>query len=155
MEKYSVREVVEQAVRTEKLGYEFYTSMMLRFADNKPLQEFFGGLAKQEKEHEKVFLALEGTIKNDESTDWEEVSLYLRAIVESEFFLGKNKSLPGLEQVRTIREAVTFAIGFEKETLLYFYALQEVVQEKDIVGKIIAEEKSHIIALRNFEQSLT
>ena len=57
MERYSVREVVEQAVRTEKLGFEFYTSMMQRFAENKPLQEFFGSLAEQEKEHERVFLA--------------------------------------------------------------------------------------------------
>lgn len=154
MEKYSVREVVEQAVRTEKLGYDYYTSMMQRFADNKPLQEFFGGLAKMEKEHEKVFLSLEETIQDDEPADWEEVALYLRAIVESEFFLGKNKSLPALEQVRTIRDAVRFAIGFEKETLLYFYALQEVVKEKDIVGKIIAEEKSHVIALGKFELEL-
>jgi rubrerythrin len=155
MEKYSVREVVEQAVRTEKLGYEFYTSMMQRFADNKPLQEFFGSLANKEKEHEQVFLALEGTIVDDEPADWEEVSLYLRAIVESEFFLGKNKSLPALEQVKTIRDAVTFAIGFEKETLLYFYALKDVVQEKDAVEKIIAEERSHIIALGKFELGLT
>jgi len=154
MEKYSVREVVEQAVRTEKLGYGFYTSMMQRFADNKPLQEFFGSLAEKEKEHEQVFLALEETIRDDEPTDWEEVSLYLRAIVESEFFLGKNKSLPGLEQVKTIQDAVTFAIGFEKETLLYFYALQEIVKEKDIVWKIITEEKSHVVALRKFQRGL-
>lgn len=154
MEKYSVREVVEQAVRTEKLGYEFYTSMMQRFTENKPLQEFFGSLANKEKEHEQIFLALEGTVKDDAPTDWEEVSLYLRAIVESEFFLGTNKSLLALEQVRSIRDAVTYALGFEKETLLYFYALREVVQEKDIVGKIIAEEKSHIIALRKFELGL-
>lgn len=154
MENYSVREVVEQAVRTEKLGYEFYTSMMRRFADNKPLQEFFTGLANKEKEHEQIFLALEETVKDDAPTDWEEVSLYLRAIVESEFFLGKNKSLPALEQVRSIRDAVKFALGFEKETLLYFYALQEVVQEKNVVGKIITEEKSHIIALKNFERGL-
>lgn len=154
MEKYSAREVVEQAVRTEKLGFEFYTSMMQRFIDNKPLQEFFGNLAEQEKEHERVFLALEEALQDDGAADWEEVSLYLRAVVESEFFLGKNKSLPALEQVKTVRDAVKFAIGFEKETLLYFYALQEVVKEKDLVGKIIAEERSHIIALGKFELSL-
>ncbi|MBA4373446.1 MAG: hypothetical protein C0402_11375 [Thermodesulfovibrio sp.] len=154
MEKYSVREVVEQAVRTEKLGFEFYTSMMQRFIDNQPLQEFFGSLAEQEKEHERIFLALEGSIQDDGATDWEEVSLYLRAIVESEFFLGKNKSLPALEQVKTVRDAVKFAIGFEKETLLYFYAVKDTVKEKAIVEKIIAEERSHIIALGKFELGL-
>ena len=155
MEKYSVREVVEQAVRTEKLGYEFYTSMMQRFSKNAPLQEFFGGLAAKEKEHEQIFLALENTITDDEPVDWEEVSLYLRAIVESEFFLGKNKSLPALEQVKTVKDALTFAIGFEKETLLYFYSVKDAVREKNVVDKIIAEERSHIVALVKFERELT
>lgn len=154
MEKYSVREVVEQAVRTEKLGYEFYTSMMQRFSKNAPLQEFFGGLAAKEKEHEQIFLALENTITDDEPVDWEEVSLYLRAIVESEFFLGKNKSLPALEQVKTVKDALAFAIGFEKETLLYFYSVRDAVREKNVVEKIIAEERSHIVALVKFEREL-
>ncbi|GBE38216.1 hypothetical protein BMS3Bbin08_00819 [bacterium BMS3Bbin08] len=84
----------------------------------------------------------------------EEVSRYLRAIVESEFFLGKDKFLPLLEQVKTTMEAVTCALGFEKETLLYFYVLRDVVGEKDIVGSIIEEEKTHIRQLSEMKREL-
>ncbi len=154
MEKYSIREVVEQAVRTEKLGFDFYTAMTLRFPEDKGLNDLFGKLASKELEHEKKFSDLRDTLKGEEPAGWEEVSEYLRAIVESEFFLGKKKALPSLEHVRTVPEAVNFAIGFEKETLLYFYCIRDVIKEKNVVDVIIEEEKSHIIMLHKFDQGL-
>jgi rubrerythrin len=48
---------------------------------------------------------------------------------------------------------VQFAIGFEKETLLYFYGLLGSVKEKEIVEEIINEEKSHIKWLTAFKES--
>ena len=89
-------------------------------------------------------------MKDEGEVDWEEVSKYLRAIVESEFFLGKGKSLPSLDKVKTVAEAVSFAMGFEKETLLYFYAVRDVISLKDIVSQIIDEERSHIVWLSKF-----
>jgi len=154
MEKYSIREVIEQAVRTEKLGYDFYIAMSLRFSESKGLEELFGKLAAKEREHQKTFSDLLGVVADDKAVDWDEVSEYLRAIVESEFFLGRDKSLPALEHVNTVRDAVRFAIGFEKETLLYFYAVRDAVREKEIVDRIIAEERSHIIWLGKFEMGL-
>lgn len=154
MENYSINEVLEQAVQTEKLGYEFYTSMAKRFAENEELGKLFDTLALKERSHEKRFQDLKETVKDDKLTDWYEVSKYLRVIVESEFFIGKEKSLPSLGHVTTISDAVEFALGFEKETLLYFYALRDVVQEKNAVDEIISEEKSHIAWLGNFKSTL-
>jgi len=154
MENYSINEVLEQAVQTEKLGYEFYTSMAKRFAENEELRKLFDTLALKERSHEKRFQDLKETVKDDKLTDWYEVSKYLRVIVESEFFIGKEKSLPSLEHVASVSDAVKFALGFEKETLLYFYALRDVVQEKNAVDEIITEEKSHIAWLGNFKNTL-
>lgn len=144
MERFSVSEVVEQAVQTERLGYEFYTVIAKRFRENERLKNLFEMLAAKEQEHEKTFSELKGKIEDEEIQGWEEVSQYLRAIVESEFFLGRNKSLPSLEHVKTAADAVNFALGFEKETLLYFYILRDVIGKKEIVDKIIHEEKSHV-----------
>lgn len=154
MEKFSIREVVAQAVQTEKLGYEFYTVMAKRFKENEKLKNLFEMLAVKEQQHEKRFSELKSKIKDEEIENWEEVSQYLRAIVESEFFLGKNKSLPLLEHVKTVVDAVNFAIGFEKETLLYYHNLKDVVKEKEILNEIISEEKQHIIWLHEFKRSL-
>jgi len=155
MEKFSIREVVEQAVRTERLGYEFYTSMANRFEKEEGLKSLFETLADKELVHEKTFLELKGMIGDEEPEKWEEISEYMRAIVESEFFLGKNKALPSLEQVKTAEDAVNFAMGFEKETLLHFYGLRDAVREKDMVDEIINEERSHIMWLAKFSKTFT
>jgi rubrerythrin len=154
MEEYSINEVLEQAVQTEKLGYEFYASMAERFAENEELKKLFDTLALKERSHEKRFSDLKDKVRDDKLVDWNEVSKYLRVIVESEFFIGKEKSLPSLEHVATVSDAVKFALGFEKETLLYFYAVRDVVQEKNVVDEIISEEKSHIAWLGKFKSGL-
>lgn len=153
MERFSIREVVEQAVRTERLGYEFYTTIAKRFEKNDALKRLFETLASKELIHEKMFLELKEMMGGQEPEAWADVSEYMRAIVESEFFLGREKSLPSLDHVKTVEDAVRFAIGFEKETLLYFYGLRDAVQEKDVVDEIINEEKSHIMWLAKFKDA--
>ena len=153
MERFSIGEVIEQAVQAERLGYKFYNSMASRFEKNVDFRKLFETLAQKELRHEKVFSEIKGMTGEKEPEGWDEVSPYLRAIVESEFFLGEDKSLPGLERVKTIEDAVRFAMGFEKETLLYFYEIRNVVKEKDIVDEIINEEKSHIMWLSKFRET--
>jgi len=153
MEKYSISEVIEQAVQTERLGYQFSTTMAERFKHDNGLKKLFETLAAKEKVHEKRFSELKEITGRVEPEGWEEASQYLRAIVESEFFLGKHKSLPDLKQVHTVETAVDFAMGFEKETLLYFHAIRDVVKEKDVVDEIINEEKSHIMWLSRFRET--
>ncbi len=154
MEKYSVREAVAQAVQAEKLGFQFYTSMAGRFRADEGLNSLFTILAAKELQHEKTFSELLGILKDQEPAGWEEAEQYLRAIVESEFFLGKNKSLPSMEKVKTVEDAVSFAVGFEKDTLLYFYGIRDAVKEKEVVDEIINEERSHIRWLNRFRQGL-
>jgi rubrerythrin len=153
MEKFSVREVIEQAVQTEKLGYEFYVEMANRFKKDEKLKKLFETLAAKERLHEKMFKELKDIISDEEPENWDEASQYMRAIVESEFFLGKNKSLLSLKHLKTREDAVNFALGFEKETLLYFYSLRDVVREKEILDEIISDERSHIKWLDGFKKS--
>ncbi|MDP2277047.1 MAG: ferritin family protein [Nitrospirota bacterium] len=155
MEKFSISEAIEQAVQTERLGYQFYSSMAKKFEKNESFKKLFDTLAQKELRHEKTFSELKEITGDDEPEGWDEASQYLRAIVESEFFLGRNKSLPSLEHVKSIGDVVNFAMGFEKETLLYFYEIRNVIKEKDIVDEIINEEKSHIMWLSRFKGSFT
>ncbi len=154
MEKFSIREVLEQAVQTEKLGYQFYTAMVARFKDHEKLVKLFGTLAEKELRHEKTYSEMRDMVGDAEPDGWEEMSHYLRAIVESEFFMGKNKSLPAMEGIKTVKDAVNYALEFEKETLLYFYGVRDAVREKELVDEIINEEKSHIMWLNSFKNAL-
>lgn len=156
MNKYSINEILEMAVRTETLGYQFYTNMAEKFKKDDGLVKLFSTLASKEKVHEKTFTDLQAKVAKQgaEPVEWEEVSNYMRAFVESEFFLGKGKALPSMEHLKTVRDAVTFALGFEKETLLYFYELRSLVKEKEVVDEVINEEKSHIRWLDSFRTGL-
>lgn len=154
MEKFSIREVIGQAVQTEKLGYQFYTTMAEKFKkENEGLNKLFTTLAEKELTHEKTFSDLLEVIGDTEPEGWEDISQYMRAIAESEFFLGKNKSLPSMEGIKNVEGAINFAIGFEKETLLYFLEIKDAVKEKEIVDEIINEERSHIRWLTTFKSS--
>jgi rubrerythrin len=157
MNKYSIDEVMEMAVQTEKLGYQFYTSMSDKFKTDAGLVKLFTTLASKEKQHEKTFAGLRDMVakKGTEPVQWEEVSNYMRAFVESEFFLGRGKALPAMDHIKTVDDAVKFAIGFEKETLLYFMELRLIVKEKEVVDEVINEEKSHIMWLDSFKRGLT
>ena len=150
----SISEIIEQAVQTEKLGFQFYSSMAEKFTDDEKINKLFGLLALKEQEHEKTFLSLMDNISKQSTEDWEEVCKYMRAIVESEFFLGTNKSLPSLDHITSASAAVKFAISFEKETLLYFYNMKDVISGSDVINSIIDEEKSHIVWLSDYERGL-
>jgi rubrerythrin len=155
MNKYNISEIIEMAIRTERLGYQFYTSIAEKFKKDTALVDLFTKLASKEKVHEKTFSELQDLVAKSgpEPVEWEEVSNYMRAFVESQFFLGKGKSLPSMDHIKTVKDAVQFALGFEKETLLYFMELRKIVKEKEMVDEIINEEKSHIMWLAVFQNA--
>ncbi|RME66177.1 MAG: hypothetical protein D6778_05130 [Nitrospirae bacterium] len=150
MAQYSIREVIEQAIRTEQLGMKFYQEMAERFKDNQEIKDLFETLATKEKLHEERFKELKDLLGEEEPEGWDEVSEYMRAIVESEFFLGSEKSLAKIKSISTYQEAVEYALGFEKETLVYYIGIRKTIKEKDILDEIINEEQSHIMWLNRF-----
>ena len=154
MENYNIDEIIEQAIQTEKLGYAFYTRMADKFEKDEKMKELFNTMASKEQEHEKAFIALRENAEEEIFENWAEVSQYLRAIVESEFFLGKDKSLPSMENLQSIEDAVRFAISFEKDTLLYFHSLRDLVHKKEVIDEIIDEERKHIVWLNKFKKEL-
>ncbi|UCG77916.1 MAG: hypothetical protein JSV21_10140 [Nitrospirota bacterium] len=152
MEGFSILEAVEMAVQTEKLGYDFYSSMAEKYEKEKELVELFSTLAKKEKVHEQRFSELKEIIGEEEPEEWGTVAEYMRAMVESAFFLGKDKAMMHIQNIQDVQAAVSFAIAFEKETLLFFHGIKDVVKEKDIIDEIINEEKSHIMWLVRFRK---
>ena len=52
----------------------------------------------------------------------------------------------GAEEVTDEKEAVRMAIGFEKETLLFYYGLRDSIYaaDREYIDKVVDEEKGHI-----------
>jgi rubrerythrin len=154
MERFSIIEVIEQAIQTEGLGHEFYNKMASRFKDHEQLQRLFDTLALKELQHKNTFIELKDMTGEDEPEGWEEVKPYFRAMTESAFFLGRFKSLPSMEGIRTPADALRLAINFEKETILYFLGMRDAVKEREVVDEIIREERSHIVWLSRLEDEV-
>lgn len=150
MEDYSAKEVVEMAIRTERLGAQYYNELSERFKDNKEFYELFSKLGEREIEHERIFTKLKDSLPDEEYEGWADVSEYLRAYVQSAFFIGRDKSLPHMSGIQNVNAAMRLALSFERETLLYFYGLRDGIKNKEIVDEIIKEEKGHVFWISRY-----
>ncbi|MDH5185439.1 MAG: ferritin family protein [bacterium] len=156
---YSAVEVIEMAIKTEEAGKTFYGGVA-KNTDNAKLKELFAFLAGEEEKHKQVFSDLYQTIKESPASvpyDWAEMSLYLKAITDSKFFLGKDKAINLVKEAKTPEQALDFALGFERDTMLFYTEIMTIVSEKnrDLIAKIVAQEKSHIRQLQALKEGLT
>ncbi len=155
---FSGEEIIGMAVKTEETGYAFYQQAGEN-ASTKKLKDLFGFLAKEELKHKETFLGLKDVIGEKAQgvpVDWDELSLYIKAMTDSSLFLGGDKNINLAVKASNEKETVDFAMKFEKDTLLFFYELKDLVKtvNKPVIEKIISEEKEHIKKLAEMKKAL-
>ena len=156
---FSIREVIEMAVTTERSGQAFYQNAS-KLARQNDLKELFQYLAEEEEKHLKTFQDFHNTLKEKPETtpyNWEEAKLYLEALVDSEFFASPEKAINLAKEAKDELEVIYAAIEFEKDTLLFFYQILEMIKsrEQELVKKIIEQEKKHIQRLSTVKSKLS
>jgi len=146
----SEQEVFSMAMEIEKSGKAFYTTMIANAPDNMT-KELFEYLAGEEQRHYDYFYKLSKESGNIiiQTDDWEDISEYIKATTDSRFFIGEDKAIKAAKDAKDVLEAINIAIGFEKDTLLFFYELLNVTPEgsKKAAQAIVDEEKKHIMLL--------
>ena len=155
---FSGDEIIEMAVRTEATGYEFYT-LAKENARTAELKDLFNYLAEEELKHKATYEGMTDVIgepAQGHPVDWDEVGEYVQAMVNSSFFLGGDKNINMAAKAGNDEEAVDFALGFEKDTLLFFYQLRDLVKpvNKPVIEKIIKQEQLHIQRLSAIKAKL-
>jgi len=159
MATYSVNEIIEMAVQIERNGYAFYHEATKRKDLDDKAREFIAFLRDQELNHEKTFLNLrdDADIQVLElSQDWDMVSAYLSSIIEGRLFNNENSAIKAASEAKDLAAVVDHAITFEKDTLLYFHAINDVVvnpKAKDALRRIINEEVSHVLKLNDYKKA--
>lgn len=148
MAVFRAADIIELALELEKNGEAYYRSVADK-ARNARVKELFEDLAYQETLHYKTFEKLGQTAWDKplmSPEQWQEYLDYLQATVQSAFFEGQDKALAAADKAVTEQQALQMAIEFEKETLLFFHDLRDLVPagEKATVLQIIAEEKAHL-----------
>ena len=156
---FSMREVIEMAIAMERSGQAFYQNAS-KLARENSLKELFQYLAEEEEKHLKTFQDFYNTLKEKPEItpyNWEEAKLYLEALVDSKFFASPEKAINLAKEAKDELEVINSAMNFEKETLLFFYQILEMIksQEQELVKKIIEQEKKHIQRLSTMKSKLS
>ncbi len=145
--KFSGEEIVKLAVEIEKQGQKFYEIAAARVTDPE-IKSIFEFLAGEEKQHISDFEKLGETLPRDFTPNESyvgEYGDYIKALIDNHVFNHDNieKFLP---DISVPREALAVAFRFEKDSILIFQELYNVVDDKgkEVLGKLIEQEKQHI-----------
>ncbi len=151
---FNADEIFEIAEQIERNGARFYrqAAKMTEASQN---QELLLDLAQMEDEHLKTFAAMRADISKQEQItmldpvfDPEgEVALYLRAMADGKVFNVNMEPSEVLTGKEAMEEILQIAIGKEKDSVVFYVGMKEMVPEKfgkSKIEDIIKEEMSHI-----------
>lgn len=151
---FNADEVLAMAERIERNGIRFYTAAARGI---KKYQVLFARLAQEEARHEAIFAAMRQKLplKERETTSYDpggQNGLYLQAMADRAVF--KKGVYPGLKKGPAeagLAEVIDTAIGNEKDSIVFYVGLRELVPAnlgRNRISAIIAEEYGHIAFLR-------
>lgn len=143
-------EALKWALEIEKNGEVFYDQVTAESTDP-GVKALFEDLAAQERRHYQVFQQMLERVKPEPDLSsvgvrYEEYQAYLQVALDNALFAGPDKGLTLARQAQDRETALRAAMGFEKDTLLFFYDLREMMSEAErgTISDVILEEKSHL-----------
>lgn len=143
-----IREVIEVAIETEKLGRIFYEKMARVFDKEQEISELFSKLADDESIHERIFRSLLTETPGFADPQRKDESLsFLKVMVLPEMLLNDETLGDRLLDIRTREDALYRALRLEKDTYAYYDAMRDLLGNHKSLDRIIKEEKRHITKL--------
>ncbi len=134
-------DAVSAAVEIERRGHAFYLAVRDKASGED--KEFFNFMAGEEKRHEGIFSSMlerVGGLPLPAGSNDEEYLLYVRALLDSHtLFMPKDGE-------SALADPFGQAMRFEKDTLVFFMALEEMVppSEARFVRECADEERRHL-----------
>ncbi len=148
--KFNADEILQMAMQIERNGGVFYR----KAAENNPSgRDMLLKIARQEDEHLALFeeMRKELTPQELEATVFDpngQSSLYLKTMADGHVFDLRGKDpASNLRGDESLDEILDRAIQAEKESILFFVGMKELVPERlgrDRLDRLIREEMSHI-----------
>lgn len=151
---FSVREIIDIAIRLEKNAEDFYCKALEQVSDSS-LKKVLRFLADQEGEHGKWFERL----KEHEKISTRDVGLDESGFMPLQDLIGDQRfSLSEVNplELDTTEKLIEVAIEHEKDTILFYEMIGAFVDEPETMAGlnvIIAEENRHIELLEGYGKS--
>jgi rubrerythrin len=147
-------EIFEMAEQIERNGARFYRRAAQGFIDSRAGRRLLD-LAAMEDEHEKVFAAMRAELLQSEREPrvpdpYGEAILYVRGMADGHVFDVRKDPSERLTGKETMEDILRTAIGLEKDSIVFYLGIKEIVPErlsKQRIDDIIKEEMGHIAIL--------
>ncbi|NQU39138.1 MAG: ferritin family protein [Lentisphaerae bacterium] len=148
---FNADEIFAMAVQIERNGQAFYQKAA-DIQSDETARAYFMNLVDMEHDHVATFQTMRETFADSgESMDlYDEGGQYLAAVADGHHVEGSPSVTATLTGNETLEEILRMAIGLEKDAVLFYIGLKDVVPEglgREKVDFIIAEEKQHLVTL--------
>jgi rubrerythrin len=159
--QFNADEIFEMAEQIERNGAKFYRKAAEGFEDS-GTRDTLLNLASWEDQHLKIFSDMRASLP-DKDRGWEmfdpegQAALYLRAMADGHVFDPKADPSEKLTGKETLEEIYRTAMGLEKDSIVFYQGIREMVPErlgKDKIDDVIKEEMRHVTILSNQLTSL-
>lgn len=157
MTLYSSSEIIDIAKQVEHAGEAFYAEA-LKHLKSKKVRELFTHLHSEELRHAQLFEKILSEIDGD-TGPWrqdEEYLAYMRGLVRNQVFPNPEDARQQAAALEDERAAIMRAISFEKDSILFFHELRNVLAEENrgVIDSLVDEERKHLQALNKLLDDL-
>ncbi len=157
--RFTPEEAVELAILIEVNGEAFYKSLEEGAPEAQArVREVFAYLAREEERHRAAFEKLRESLRGYEPVESYpgEHAAYMEALADRNVFTKEGAGRELAQKISSSRQAVELALEFEKESILFFEGLRPLLarEGREVVDRLIEEEKRHIVKLRELEETL-
>ena len=151
---FSADEIFEMAEELERNGGKFYRQAAENFQDPGKVQLLLS-LAEMEDQHEVVFEEMRSQLTAEEREvsafdPDDEAAMYLHAMADGHVFNVSQPPSESLTGYETFDDILKIAISCEKDSIVFYLGLRDLVlakEGKDKIDAIIREEMGHISLL--------
>lgn len=157
MNIFHISEVVDLGIEKEKKRRDFYAMVADRFQDP-DIKKLFTQLRDWEQMHIKKFTEIRDSLPEEggDSESYQgELNNYMQVVVDEKLY-SKISPAEFSKIVKSELDAINYGLQFEKDAILLFVGLTPYVDNvnKEIIQKLIEEERQHIIYLFGLKKKL-
>ena len=158
---FSAVEILEIAIEAERQGAAFYERLATSTQDER-VKEECQRLVAFEREHEKAFQRLLGQQDGQRALSSlppgqlsDEYQQYLSALVDSNRLPDEEMARQLADEAESEVDAINLALQMEKNTILFYQELQNLLgAEVGVLQTILDEERSHVYELNELKTYL-
>ncbi|EKD82478.1 MAG: hypothetical protein ACD_39C01273G0002 [uncultured bacterium] len=163
--KINADELMELAIQIEKNGKEYFTAMAER-SENARVKQVFNLLVREEQNHLENFVKIRERLAEKRQEEFQiadeyntpEMDAYVQAMSDGRVFPNLCSHSELAFEIKDDEQAIYHAIGFEKDTILFFSNILGILGSEDenrtLIEELIRQEKIHIAKLYTLLRSL-